>query len=133
MLKLVAKETIQNLFFHCHVAHFVWRVVQVAFGLRPPKNTKEFFGPWQGQVDSKLRSQVCVGASAIVWSIWLSRKDVIFYKKRIYSYLQVIFRATYMLLVHPSEGERQANSKVGMSYVRDSINGDFCQAWVAVF
>ena len=69
MLKLVAKETIQNLFFHCHVAHFVWRVVQVAFGLRPPKNTKEFFGPWQGQVDSKLRSQVCVGASAILWSI----------------------------------------------------------------
>ena len=27
------KETIQHLFFDCHVAHFVWRVVQVAFGL----------------------------------------------------------------------------------------------------
>jgi hypothetical protein len=41
------------------------RVVQVTFGLPPPRNTKDFFRPWQKQVDSKLRSQVCVGTSAI--------------------------------------------------------------------
>jgi hypothetical protein len=70
-------------------------VVRVAFGLRPPRNTKDFFGPWQRQVDYKLRSYVCVGASAIIRSIWFSRNDVIFDKKRIYSYLQVIFSTTY--------------------------------------
>ncbi|WVZ62207.1 hypothetical protein U9M48_011977 [Paspalum notatum var. saurae] len=32
------KETIQHLFFDCHVASFVWRIVHVAFGLKLPSN-----------------------------------------------------------------------------------------------
>jgi hypothetical protein len=30
------KETIQHIFFDCHVARFVWRVFTMAFGLQPP-------------------------------------------------------------------------------------------------
>ncbi|WVZ53529.1 hypothetical protein U9M48_004457, partial [Paspalum notatum var. saurae] len=36
-------ETIQHLFFDCHVAWFVWRVVFLAFDLRPPTNINELF------------------------------------------------------------------------------------------
>jgi hypothetical protein len=35
------------------------------------------------------------GNKCIFWSIWLCRNDVTFDGKRLYSYLQVIFRATY--------------------------------------
>ena len=38
------KETIQHLFFDCNVAYFVWRVVQDAFGLLPPKTQNIFLG-----------------------------------------------------------------------------------------
>jgi hypothetical protein len=44
-----------------------------------------------------MRSLICMGTSAILWSIWLCRNDVTFDKKRLYSYLQVIFRATYWI------------------------------------
>jgi len=37
-----------------------------------------------------------MGSSAILWSIWLFRNEGIFDKKKqLYSYLQVVFRATY--------------------------------------
>ncbi|WVZ69705.1 hypothetical protein U9M48_018450 [Paspalum notatum var. saurae] len=40
------KETIQRLFFDCHVARFVWRIFQVAFGLKPPSNLQaQLYGP----------------------------------------------------------------------------------------
>jgi hypothetical protein len=31
-------ETIQHMFFDCHVARFVWRIFTMTFGLRPPKD-----------------------------------------------------------------------------------------------
>jgi hypothetical protein len=86
---------IQHLFFDCHVARYVWRIFTMAFGLRPPKDIADFCGVWLNQVDQRIRSQICVGISASFWSIWLCRNDVTFDGKILYSYLQVIFRATY--------------------------------------
>jgi hypothetical protein len=37
------KETIHHLFFDCHVAQFVWRVVQFAFGLQVPTDIADIF------------------------------------------------------------------------------------------
>ena len=91
------KETIQHLFFDCHVASFVWRIVLVAFGLTPPSNVSCFVSTWFEQVDSNMRPLLCVGVSAIVWSIWMCRNYCIFDRKRLYSYLQVIFRGTYWI------------------------------------
>jgi hypothetical protein len=67
----------------------------MAFGLRPRKDIADLCGVWLNQVDQHIRSQICVGISAFFWSIWLCRNDVTFDGKRLYSYLQVIFRATY--------------------------------------
>ena len=91
------KETIQHLFFNCHVAKFVWRVCQVAFNLEPPKDVIDLFRLWDAQTDQHqhLRYLICMGSSAILWSIWLFRNEGIFDKKQLYSYLQVVFRTTY--------------------------------------
>jgi hypothetical protein len=67
----------------------------MAFGLRPPKDIADLCGVWLNQVDQRIRSQICVGISAFFWFIWLCRNDVTFDGKKLYSYLQVIFRATY--------------------------------------
>jgi hypothetical protein len=39
-------ETIQHLFFDCHVAMFVWTIFTVAFGLQPPKDITDLCGVW---------------------------------------------------------------------------------------
>ena len=67
----------------------------MAFGLQPPIDLEDISGVWFQQIGQHMRSLICVGTSAILWSIWLCRNDVTFDKKRLYSYLQVIFRATY--------------------------------------
>jgi len=36
-------ETIQHLFIDCHVAKFLWLVVQYAFNLSPPQSITHFF------------------------------------------------------------------------------------------
>jgi hypothetical protein len=73
MLFFDNKETIPHLFFDCHVARFVWRVCQVAFNLELPKDVTDLFRLWDVQTDQHLRSLFCMGASAILWSIWLFR------------------------------------------------------------
>jgi hypothetical protein len=40
------QETIQHLFFDCHVARFAWRCVFFAFNIPPPHNAKDIFGNW---------------------------------------------------------------------------------------
>ena len=69
--------------FDCHVSHFIWRTIHVAFGLRPPHSVAHLFGNWLQGIDKKTRFQVWVGAISVYWSICLSRNDIIFDKKGI--------------------------------------------------
>ena len=73
-------ETIQHLFIDCHVAKFLWRAVQFAFDLNPPRSITHLFGNWLRGVGTKLKRQLLVGTSALCWAIWLSRNDVVFDK-----------------------------------------------------
>jgi len=59
-------------FFYCRIARFVWKIVQVAFGLHSLENLSNFFGPWDQQLRTKLCPRICVEAIAICWSIWLT-------------------------------------------------------------
>jgi len=38
-------ETIQHLFFDCHVAKFVWNSIYFTFGIQPPSNITDMLGP----------------------------------------------------------------------------------------
>ena len=90
-------ETIQHLFIDCHVAKFLWRAVQFAFDLNPPRSITYLFGNWLRGVETKLKRQLLAGASALCWAIWLSRNDVFFDKSSTKTYLQVLYRGTHWL------------------------------------
>ena len=53
----------------------------MAFNLEPPKDVTDLFRLWDVQTDQHLRSPICMGASAMLWSIWLFRDKGIFDKK----------------------------------------------------
>jgi hypothetical protein len=83
-------------FFNYHIVRFVWRVFPIASGLQPPIDVDDLSLVWFQQIGQHMHSLICVGANAILWSIyWLCRKDVNFEKKKLHSYLHVILRAIY--------------------------------------
>jgi hypothetical protein len=88
-------ETIQHLFFDCALGKFIWRVIQITFGLSIPLNIKHVFSEWVQRMNEKDKKLLYVGLGAMVWSIWLSRNDLVFNKTPISSYMQVMFRVTY--------------------------------------
>ena len=90
-------ETIQHLFFECHNARLIWRIIQTSFGLQKPNNIIHMFGSWLQGVRWKKRSLILMGVSAVCWAIWLSRNDIVFDKASIQSCLQIFFRATHWI------------------------------------
>ena len=90
-------ETIQHLFFDCHVAKFLWRVVHYTFDLSPPQSITHLFGNWLRSVGTKLKRKLLTGASALCWSIWLSRNDIVFDRSPSKTYMQVLYRGTHWL------------------------------------
>ncbi len=90
-------ETIQHLLFQCHLTRLVWSVIHLAYNLQPPQNMTHMFGRWFICVPKDMRNLVLMGATALCWSIWLSRNGVIFYNKMVSSPLQVITLVTRWL------------------------------------
>jgi hypothetical protein len=88
-------ETIYHLFFDCALAKFLWRVIQLTFGLSAPRNIEHVYGDWVQNMSNTNKRLLFVGLCAMFWSIWLSQNDIIFNKKSISSYMQVMFRTTY--------------------------------------
>ena len=88
-------ESIQHLFFECHVAKFVWNVVFVTFGIVPPSSITNMLGTWLRGFNLRSRKLLLIGATAMCWAIWLSRNEVVFKQNKPNSYLQVLFRVTY--------------------------------------
>ncbi|WVZ49766.1 hypothetical protein U9M48_001095 [Paspalum notatum var. saurae] len=96
----------------------------------PPSNVTNLVGTWFEQVDPNMRPLLCVGASAIIWSIWLCRNDCVFDRKRLNSYLQ-----RYILdkvLESTSKEEWQKSFEVGMPLVRDGGFRGVRKEWLAV-
>ena len=90
-----SNETIQHLFFDCHMAKFIWNTVHLVFNIQPPTSISNMLGSWLKNFLPRLRNQILVGATALGWAVWLCRNDAVFNGKVPNSYLQVIFRGTY--------------------------------------
>jgi hypothetical protein len=83
------------LFFDCALAKFIWRVININFGLSTLNNIRHVFDGWVQGMNDKDRKLLPVGVDAMLWSIGLSWNDTVFNKILISSYMQVIFRAIY--------------------------------------
>ena len=88
-------ETIQHLFFDCHVAKSVWYALLFTFGIQPPVNFTHLLGSWLAGLTPNLRKPMLVGVVACCWAIWLTRNDAVFSKIMPNSYLQVLFRGMF--------------------------------------
>ncbi len=64
----------------CHFAKFIWGIVQFYFSLYPPNSISHVVDDWLLGADKKNRKPILIGASAICWTLWLSRNDMIFDK-----------------------------------------------------
>jgi hypothetical protein len=110
-----ATETIQHLFFDCHLASFIWNAVHITFGIQPPSSFPELFGAWVDGISRKLRHQFLLGVAALCWAIWLNRNDVVFNNTGSNTFMQVIFRATHWIRswsqLHKSEDARDRLKK----------------------
>jgi hypothetical protein len=88
-------ESIQHLFFACHYAQFMWRLDFWSMGFNQPRSVRHTFGNWLFGMPSKTKHLIISGVAAICWAIWISRNDLVFDKKPVLTYLQVLFRATH--------------------------------------
>lgn len=89
-------ETIKHLFFQCKFARSTWLVIQIVSNLYPPTSVANVYGHWLDGISNTFSTLIQVGASALLWSLWLCRNDCIFNGK-IYSPMQVIYRCTHWL------------------------------------
>ena len=89
-------ETIKHLFFQCKFARSTWSVIQIASNLYPPTSVTNIYGPWLDGIPNTFSALIWVGASALLWSLWLCINGCIFNGK-ISSPMQVIYRCTHCL------------------------------------
>ena len=90
-------EMVQHLFISCSFARNIWRLLHFTFNISPPTNIANMFGLWLNGIDSKTKARIRIGVSALLWSIWNCRNDIVFNKSNGAHYLQVINRAIYWI------------------------------------
>ena len=77
-------ETIQHLFFDCQHAKIIWRVVQVATGLTPPKSMTHMLRNWLTGISMKERGLIFVGAAVFYVSNDMVTGNDLIFEKNIY-------------------------------------------------
>ena len=79
-------ETIQHLLFSCPLAKMIWRIVYMAFSIRPPNDIRNLFGNWLQGVSKKEKVQIRVGVCALLWALWNVRNDYFLQSKENFIY-----------------------------------------------
>jgi hypothetical protein len=72
-------ESIDHLFFQCSAARLIWSLVKCAFDLRSiPNDLDDCLNVWLKTFQKSDKRLTLVGVSAMFWSIWKCRNDIIF-------------------------------------------------------
>ena len=61
-----SNESIQHLFFDCHLAKFIWRIVFMTLGLSPPRNIAHLFNQWSNHGGTEYKPFLLAGAAALL-------------------------------------------------------------------
>ena len=92
-----AQETVEHLFISCPFARLLWRIVNITYDLPPPTNTTNMFGNWLNGVDRISKARIRIGVSALCWSIWRCRNDIMFNRNKTSNLLQVIHMVAHWI------------------------------------
>jgi hypothetical protein len=90
-------ESVEHLFISYPFARMIWRMIYFAYNIPPPTNVSNMFGNWLNGVDKKNKARIRIGISAICWSIWNCRNNIIFNRANGSIFLQVIRLATHWI------------------------------------
>jgi hypothetical protein len=91
------EESVHHLFISCRFARFIWQIVFATFNLSPPSSITNLFGNWLIGLDRINKARIRVGVSALCWSIWNFRNNIIFNGKESTNFLQVIFKMAHWI------------------------------------
>ena len=106
-------ESILHLFLKCPLARLLWRTIQVSFNISPPVNLATLFSSWLDGIEPKIAARIRVGVCALLWAIWNCRNDVVFNRKNITNFLQVIFRASAWIRMWSLLSNAEAREHLG--------------------
>ena len=70
-------------------------ILSAAFGLPIPRDMEHVAGNWLMGFSNHDKYLVMTGAATMVWALWLSRNEVVFYRDNPKTYMQVIYKGTY--------------------------------------
>jgi hypothetical protein len=91
-------ESIDHLFFHCPIARYVWRVIQVALNLvEIPRSISNLCDSWLSKPKDKISNLLLFGCGAVFWAIWRTRNDWCFGNKIMLDPSNVIFLCCFWL------------------------------------
>jgi hypothetical protein len=90
-----ANETVDHLFHACPFATIIWRMIYFAYNIPPPTSINNMFGNWLYGVPKKDKNKIRIGISAICWTIWRTRNDIIFNNQKDTNFLQIIHRVVH--------------------------------------
>jgi hypothetical protein len=76
-------EIIQHLFFECHYAKFIWTSVHIVFNIQKPLSVLHLFDDWANAGGHTNRKLLLSGVAALIWALWISRNDLVFYNSPI--------------------------------------------------
>ena len=89
------QETVEHLFISCPLAKLLWRTVNFTSDITPPTNISNMFADWLDGIDKRSKAKIRIGVSALCWTIWRVRNDIIFNQKNNFNFLQVIHMAAH--------------------------------------
>jgi hypothetical protein len=90
-------ETIDHLFFQCHVAKIIWGIIGFCIGANNiPRNLRQY-KTWVAEWLPKGRPVYIVGCAAVCWAIWKCRNKACFDKKMIKNPLGVLIHVCSFL------------------------------------
>jgi hypothetical protein len=71
-------KSIQYLFFDCHFARFLWRVIQATFNIDVLISITHMFNDWVAGLGNQFKKLVLVGGAALCWALWTNMNDIVF-------------------------------------------------------
>ena len=91
-------EDIDHLFFHCHLAKFIWEVICEVFHLSShPTSWEEFSVFWLGGKGPLPKNLIMFLFSAFAWALWITRNKIAIEKKFPKAPIDVIYSAMFLI------------------------------------
>jgi hypothetical protein len=74
-------------------------MIYFTYNIPPPTNIINMFGNWLNGVPKEIKDRICIGVSALCWSIWTCRNNIIFNNQNDTFFLQVLRLTVHWIML----------------------------------